>query len=130
MAIANTNRFTQPAGFQYWEPGQGSALPGFDNSPVHEWMAENDPQGYYGYWLGKQGYLGNDMNSDFARSLQSKFQQGYKAEQFANPDADWRSYLDRKTGQVKDIAMSIDPRSRGVSRNQFVGGSRWLPRSN
>lgn len=124
------NRFGG-GGFQFYEPGKSGwshATP-FEGTNLHNWMAEFEKQGYYGNWLGKQGMLGSDVKSDFGRSLYNRFEQGYKANQFENPDLKWQDYLGSYQNKFKDVAASYDPESRGESRSQYVGGARWLPRS-
>lgn len=128
MPIANTNRFNQPNGFQFWEPNPRGALPGYEGSPLYDWMAELNKKQYFSNFLGKQGLLGNDMNSDLARSLENKMMQGYEASQFENPDYKWQDHLKKYEGKMRDVALSIDPQSRGVNYRQYQGGARWLPR--
>jgi hypothetical protein len=113
----------------YWTPGQYGVQPDYTGSPLYNWQADLDRQGYYANFLGSQNYLGGDMRSDLARSLYNRFDQGFSAAQFERPDLRWSDYLRQYEGKIGDVIQGIDPGSRGVRRNDFVGGARWLPRS-
>lgn len=118
----------------YWRPGDWEWSLGkpFKGTPLHDTMAnsggQNARSGYYANWLGGQGYLGDDITSDFARSLLNKFEQGYSAAQFEDPDIKWTDYLDQYQGKVGDIISATDPLSRGVDRRRYSGNARWLQR--
>jgi hypothetical protein len=121
MAIFNTGRsFYDPTD---WSGGD------FTTTPVHDWTAELNKQGYFGNWLGRQGLLGSNNESDVARSMYNRLDQGFQAGLFNNPEDTWVNYLNRHQYNMRDILASMDPGSRGISPYQFVGGSRWLPRS-
>lgn len=123
MAINSSNTFYDPnSGYGWDQPSS------FDNTEFFRQMARQNPEQYYGYWLGGQGKLGMGVNDDFARSLYSRFRQGFEAAQFVNPNYEWTDHLKQYTGRLSDIAAGIDPQSRGVVRNRYVGGARWLPR--
>lgn len=127
MAISSRdNRFSST----FYSPGQYPAVEGYYGSPVQDWQAELDKQGYYANFLGRQNFLGGDVRSDMARSLYNKFDQGYSAALHDSPDLKWTDYLRQYEGKIGDVIQSVDPGSRGVRRSQYVGGSRWLPRSN
>lgn len=120
----------------YWRPGdwEYAVNPNFGQggSPMHDQMANNSGRegrsGYFANWLGQQNYLGTDMNSDFARSLLDRFEQGYSAGQFENPDLKWTDYLDTWRGKIGDLAAGTDPQSRGVDARRYSGDARWLQR--
>lgn len=128
MAIANTSRFNTGPAFSFMDPR--AQRPGYAGSPLHDWQAELDKQGYFANQLGQQGYLGIDTQSDLARSLYNRFEQGYSASLFNNPDMKWTDYLDQYRGKIGHVMAGMDPQSRGVRSNQYVGGARWLPRGN
>ena len=119
----------------YWKPGDWTWAVnpnyGQGGSPLHDIAANTDREGrkgYFGNWLGNQGYLGTDMESDFARSLYDKFDQGYTAGTFENPDLKWTDYLDTWVGKIGDLAAGTDPQSRGVDKRRYSGDARWLQR--
>lgn len=118
----------------YWRPGdyRWSFNPDWGpGAPLHDSMANQTTEGrhdYFGHWLGQQGYLGSDLESDFARSLWSRFDQGYNAARFENPDIKWTDYLSDRAGSIRDIVAATDPESRGVDRRQYSGSARWLQR--
>jgi hypothetical protein len=116
-------------GFQFysptpWEDGQTP----FPETDLHDWMAEANRQGYFGNWLGRQNLLGASNQSDFGRSLYDRMKQGYDAGLFDNPEDTWVDYLNRNQYKMRDIMASYDPESRGVLRQKYTGGARWLPR--
>lgn len=118
----------------YWRPGDYDWTVNPDwgpGAPLHDNMANETAQGmrdYFGNWLGHQGYLGNDVQSDFARSLLNKFEQGYHASRFDDPMLKWTDYLEDRKGTIGDMAAATDPQSRGVNRRQYSGNARWLQR--
>lgn len=127
MAISSRDtRFTNT----FFTPGQYGVQENYAGSPLYDWQADLDRQAYYANFLGNQGFLGGDVRSDMARALYNRFDQGFQASQFERPDIKWTDYLRQYEGKIGDVIQSVDPGSRGVRRSQYVGGARWLPRSN
>lgn len=120
---------SRPSPFDFYRPGQFSG-PDWKRGPLWEHMTRENPQGYFGNWLGQQGLMGNDVQSDFARSLYNRMYGGYESAQFDQPDLDWFQYLDQYQGKMRDVTHSFDPQSRGLRPSQYVGGARRLPRGN
>jgi hypothetical protein len=128
MAIANTSRFNS-GGYNFYKPTDWPDRDHpFSETPLHDLMAEQEQQAYFGNWLGRQNLLGANNESDFGRSLYDRMRQGYQAGLFDNPEDDWVKYLNRNQYKMRDIMASYDPESRGVIRDRYVGGARWLPR--
>lgn len=124
MAIFNKT------GHQYYNPTQWKDAPyTFPETPAHDWTAELERRSYFGNWLGRQNLLGSNNQSDLARSMYDRMEQGYEAGLFDNPEDKWVDYLDRHQYKMRDITASMDPESRGVAPNKYTGGARWLPRS-
>jgi hypothetical protein len=125
MAVMNAGRFS------YYDPTKIPQTPGYQGSEIYDWMAELENEAYYGNWVGKQGLMGTDRQSDLARSLYGRFRQGYDASLFDNPDYAWADYLESQSGEMPKILAGIDPDSRGYSPGAYVanGQARWLPRS-
>lgn len=122
MPVMNSGRFSA------YTPGQANPLPGFENSPAYDWMADLEREAYYGNFLGREGLMGFDNQSDAARALFSRLHQGYEAATFENPDYDWKTHLDRYKGRIPDLLQSIDPATRGIDPSRSTGGARWLDR--
>lgn len=114
-----------------YEPGRFPPRAGFPGSPLYDWMAELDPEGYFGNWLGKQGYMGLDTQSDLMRSLMGKLQLGHAAAKFDDPDIDWISYLDQYQNKLPKLVAGMGPESRGIDKPTYVGSgsTRILPRT-
>lgn len=126
MATINAGRFS------FYSPnGANSAPPGYQGSELQGWMKELEQSAYYGNWLGKQDMLGVNNQSDLARSLENRFQQGYQAQLIDNPDFKWADYLDAQQPNMSKIIAGIDPGSRGYQPGLYTGqgNTRWLPRS-
>jgi hypothetical protein len=125
MPTINSGRFS------YYDPTKANPMPGYEGSELYDWMAELENEAYYGNWIGKQGMMGTDRNSDLARSLYGRFKQGYDATLFDDPDYAWADYLEANAGEIPKIIAGIDPDSAGRNPGAFVanGQARWLPRS-
>lgn len=119
---------SRPSRFDFYQPGQFQG-PDWTRGPLYEQLSRENPEAYFSHVLGQRGLLGNDVNSDFARSLYSRMYQGYEASLFDQPDLDWIDYLDKYQNKMRDMTQGFDPASRGVRSNQYVGGARRLPRS-
>lgn len=116
--------------FQFYNPGQvDPEHPFYPGSDLWNSIAENNHQGYYGYWLGQMGKMGIDPTSRAAQNLYNNFEAGYQASQFDRPDLSWVQYLNEQQGGVNNIIAGLSPEDRGIRRGQFAGGSQWLQRS-
>lgn len=127
MAITSGSWGTQPT---FFDPNNKDSW--YGNSAWQNEINNSNQEGYYANWLGNQGLLGMDMNSDYARSLYNKFYQGYNAQRLQNSSVTWQDYLNQFTGKLQGIMNSTStPEERGINQKQFggLGDVRWLPRS-
>lgn len=117
--------------FSFFDPIEQD--PNWKGNQVWQYDAQNgQSKDYYASWLGSQGLLGNDLNSDYARGLQNQFEQGYGAEQLNNPKETWIQYLNKYQGKIQGMMLqNTTPEQRGDSRKQFggLGDARYLPRT-
>ena len=119
------------SGFNFWNPLDQYDWAGspYYGSPVEKNQANQNPSGAYLRAITAQGFGGVDQPSDWARSLENRFQQGYSAAQLTNPELNWEQYLGKSMPDLRHLYLSMDPQSRGVNSSPYVGGARWLKRS-
>jgi hypothetical protein len=115
--------------YNFFNPGVDPQHPDYVGSDLWRSQAQNNQQGYYGYWIGQAGMLGMDPQSKAAQNLFNNYQAGYQAEQFGNPELSWVDFLKNKgyTG-IQNAVAGMSPQERGIDRRQFAGGTQWLQR--
>ena len=129
MAINSGGFGEQPS---FFDPTQNN--PNWVGSNVWNNAADHtNRDGYWSYWLGKQGKLGTDVSSDLSRALKAKYEQGFAATQMNDDRITWSKYLQdqQANGGLRNTELSMDETERGINRRQYggMGDARWLPRS-
>lgn len=127
MAISSAGFGDQP---NFFDPIASN--PAWVGSNVWTNAANNtNRDGYWAYWLGQQGKLGNDISSDVARALKAKYEQGFAAQQMNDDRTTWVDYLNQHQGDLRGVELSMAPDERGISQRRYggLGDARWIPRS-
>lgn len=79
----------------FWERGNlyGSTTGNYEDTPLGQIGAQDEPAGQYWRFLTDRGLTGTDRRSAFAQTLRSKFEAGYEAAKQTNPFLTREEYL-------------------------------------
>jgi hypothetical protein len=112
----------------YWQNGTGQPTPsnlfGQANTELQRQYSNQNPEGYYMYWLGQQGLGGLDARSQAAQSMYRDAMSGYGAAKVNNAELDLADYLRMWDVQRLLSEMSYDQLGMGGT-SQIGGRNRW-----
>jgi hypothetical protein len=110
----------------------GSPLGSLYGTPfVRDFLSPETPGAEFEAFLTNQGFGGFGRQDQFARSLSSRANAGFKAATLNNPFLTERDYLNQNLGSgfIDNIWAGLSPEQRGEHPSQFAPRTRTIGRA-